>query len=258
MSKSRREFLTLTSMATLGVAALSRIHLRKPQQQARLVIIDDCEGIRYSLQRMLEAQPDMKVIGAVSNTAEAMKLVRQFKPDILTTDLCRPEDSGFDTLRALNETPVKVIMVTAHSLKSEIVEALQLGARGYVVKPFAVEVLLKAIRTVMADGYWVDREQVSSVAQYLGDEARRRRDAARWLREVEAWRKKFGLTPRELEIVSLVVAGYSDKEIPKSYYISYYAVKHHLRNILHKLGVSTQLELALFAVNQGLPIEPIG
>ena len=68
-------------------------------------------------------------------------------------------------------------MVTAHSLKSEIVEALQLGARGYVVKPFSTQVLLKAIRMVRADGYWVDREQVSSVAQYLGDEARRRRDA---------------------------------------------------------------------------------
>jgi DNA-binding NarL/FixJ family response regulator len=156
---------------------------RKAQQQARLVIIDDVPAIRYGLQRMLEAQPDMKVIGAVSNTAEAMKLVHQFKPDILLTDLCRPEDSGFDTLRALNETPVKVIMVTAHSLISEIVEALQLGARGYVVKPFSTQVLLKAIRTVMADGYWVDREQVSSVAQYLGDEARRRRDEARRRRE---------------------------------------------------------------------------
>ena len=121
---------------------------RKAQEQVRLVIIDDEPGIRYGLQRKLEAQPDMKVIGAVSNTAEAMKLVRQFKPDILLTDLCRPKDSGFDTLRELNTpanaTPVRVIMVTAHSLKSEIVEALQLGARGYVVKPFSTQVIVKS------------------------------------------------------------------------------------------------------------------
>jgi CheY-like chemotaxis protein len=139
--------------------------VRTPQQQIRLVIVEDEEYLRICLRHRLEREPDLKVVGAASDTAEAMKLVRQCKPDILT--LCRLEDSGFDTLRALNETPVKVIMVTTRDRKSDIVEALQLGARGYVVKPFAGHVLLKAIRTVMAGEYWVLREPVSNLEPYL-------------------------------------------------------------------------------------------
>jgi DNA-binding NarL/FixJ family response regulator len=235
---------------------------RKPQQQVRLVIVDDHEIMRDGLRRFLEAQPDMKVIGAVSNTAEAMKLVRQFKPDILTTDLSRPNDSGFHTLRELNATPVRVIVLTANDAPSLIVEAFQLGARGYVLKTFSPQVLLKAIQTVKAGEYWVGREQFSNLEQCLrtqmqsiDDEARRRRDQARRLKE---------LSPRELEIVSAVVyllptynRARIDKEIAEHLKISEDTVKHHLRNIFDKLGVSTRLELALFAVNQGLPLKPI-
>src|SRR5207249_10366173 len=75
--------------------------------------------------------------------------------------------------------------------------------------------------------------------------------------EEEAGQKKFGLTPRELEIISAVVAGYSNKEIAEYFKISEDTVKHHLSNIFDKLGVSTRLELALFAVNQGLPLKTI-
>ena len=102
---------------------------------------------------------------------------------------------------------------------------------------------------VMADGYWIHREQVSNLAQYL----------LKWMmRDEEARRlKKFGLTPRDLEIVSLVVAGYSDKEIAEYFNIDDATVKHNLSNIFDKLGVSTRLELALFAVNQSLPLYPI-
>jgi two-component system, NarL family, nitrate/nitrite response regulator NarL len=102
---------------------------------------------------------------------------------------------------------------------------------------------------VMSGEYWVGRESVSNLVQYLrtlvqssGEEARQR---------------KFGLTPRELEIVAAVVAGYSNKEIAEHFKISEDTVKHHLSNIFDKLGVSTRLELALFAVNQSLPLKSI-
>jgi DNA-binding NarL/FixJ family response regulator len=99
----------------------------------------------------------------------------------------------------------------------------------------------------MADGYWVGREQVSNLEQYLQkliDDCTRRR-------------QKFGLTPRELELVSVVVAGYSVKEIAKYFYIADDTVKRSLSNVFDKLGVSTRQELALFAVTQSLPIYPI-
>jgi DNA-binding NarL/FixJ family response regulator len=145
-----------------------------------------------------------------------------------------------------NATPVRVILLTAAAEKSQVIEALQLGARRMVLKDSATQLLLRAIQTVMAAEYWVGRESVSNLVQYLRTLMQSSHDEAR--------KKKFGLTPRELEIVSAVVAGYSNKEIAEYFKISEDTVKHHLSNIFDKLGVSTRLELALFAVNQLLPI----
>ena len=220
----------------------------------RLVIADDHPIFRDGLRRLLEAEPDHKVIGEASDGAEAVKLARQLKPDILLLDLAMPRHPGLEALRELStpadSKPVRVVLLTAAIEKGQIVEALQLGARGVVLKDSATQVLLKAIQTVIAGEYWVHREPVSNLVQYLRTLMQSTHDEAR--------QKKFGLTPRELEIVSAVVAGYSNKEIAEYFKISEDTVKHHLSNIFDKLGVSTRLELALFAVNQGLPLKPIG
>ena len=222
-------------------------------QPTRIVIADDHPIFRDGLRRLLETEPDLKVIGEACDGAEAVKLAKQLKPDILLLDLAMPRHPGLEALRemssASNQNAVRVILLTAGAEKAQIVEALQLGARGVVLKDSATQLLLKAIHTVMAGEYWVGRESVSNLVQYLrtlvqssGEEARQ---------------KKFGLTPRELEIVSAVVAGYSNKETAEYFKISEDTVKHHLSNIFDKLGVSTRLELALFAVNQSLPLKPI-
>lgn len=222
-------------------------------QPTRILIADDHPIFRDGLRRLLETEPDLKVIGEACDGAEAVRLAKQLKPDILLLDLAMPRHPGLEALRemssASNQNAVRVILLTAAAEKAQIVEALQLGARGVVLKDSATQLLLKAIHTVMAGEYWVGRESVSNLVQYLrtlvqssGEEARQ---------------KKFGLTPRELEIVSAVVAGYSNKETAEYFKISEDTVKHHLSNIFDKLGVSTRLELALFAVNQSLPLKPI-
>ncbi|HXM63549.1 MAG TPA: response regulator transcription factor [Terriglobales bacterium] len=222
-------------------------------QPTRILIADDHPIFRDGLRRLLETEPDLKVIGEACDGAEAVRLAKQLKPDILLLDLAMPRHPGLEALRemssASNQNAVRVILLTAAAEKNQIVEALQLGARGVVLKDSATQLLLKAIHTVMAGEYWVGRESVSNLVQYLrtlvqssGEEARQ---------------KKFGLTPRELEIVSAVVAGYSNKETAEYFKISEDTVKHHLSNIFDKLGVSTRLELALFAVNQSLPLKPI-
>jgi len=222
-------------------------------QPIRIVIADDHPIFRDGLRRLLETEPDLKVVGEACDGAEAVKLSRQLRPDILLLDLAMPRHPGLEALREMASGPgsngVRVILLTAAAEKNQIVEALQLGARGVVLKDSATQLLLKSIHTVMSGEYWVGRESVSNLVQYLrtlvqssGEEARQ---------------KKFGLTPRELEIVSAVVAGYSNKEIAEYFKISEDTVKHHLSNIFDKLGVSTRLELALFAVNQSLPLKPI-
>jgi len=228
----------------------------KKSQTVRIVIADDHPIFRDGLRRLLEAEPDLKVLGEASDGAEAVRLARQLKPDILLLDLAMPKHPGLEALRDLstgagtNATPVRVILLTAAAEKSQIVEALQLGARGVVLKDSATQLLLKAIHTVMSGEYWVGRESVSNLVQYLRTLVQSSSDEAR--------QKKFGLTPRELEIVAAVVAGYSNKEIAEYFKISEDTVKHHLSNIFDKLGVSTRLELALFAVNQSLPLKSIG
>ena len=221
-------------------------------QGVRIVIADDHPIFRDGLRRLLESEPDLKVVGEACDGAEAVKLARQFRPEILLLDLAMPRHPGLEALREMSSgSPdgVRVILLTAAAEKNQIVEALQLGARGVVLKDSATQLLLKAIHTVMSGEYWVGRESVSNLVLYL-------RNLMQSSGE-EAKQKKFGLTPRELEIVSADVAGYANKEIAEYFKISEDTVKHHLSNIFDKLGVSTRLELALFAVNQSLPLKPI-
>jgi two-component system nitrate/nitrite response regulator NarL len=137
-----------------------------------------------------------------------------------------------------------VILLTAAIEKTEIVEALQLGARGLVLKESATAVLLQAIRVVMTGQYWVGGESLSDLLQAL-----RHQPVATAAVEVP---RTFGLTPRELQIIRAVVSAYGNKEIADSLAISEKTVKHHLTNIFDKVGVSSRLELALFALHHGL------
>jgi two-component system nitrate/nitrite response regulator NarL len=222
-------------------------------QGVRILIADDHPIFRDGLRRLLESEREFKVIGEASDGIEAVNLVRQLKPEVLLLDLAMPRRAGLDALREMSSgaesLSVRVILLTAAAEKDQIVEALQLGARGVVLKDSATQILLKSIRAVMNGEYWVGRESVSNLVQYL----RNLVDSS----SVETRKKKYGLTPRELEIISAVVAGYANKEIAEYFKISEDTVKHHLSNIFDKLGVSTRLELALFAVNQALPFKPI-
>ena len=222
---------------------------RKPQA-VRILIADDHPIFRDGLKRLLESEGDFKVVGEACDGVEAVKMVRQLKPEIMLLDLAMPRRSGLEALREMitDAGAVRVILLTAAAEKDQIVEALQLGARGVVLKDSATQILLKSIRAVMNGEYWVGRESVSNLVQYLrglvGSSSTARQ-------------RGYGLTPRELEIVSAVVAGYANKEIAEHFKISEDTVKHHLSNIFDKVGVSTRLELALFAVNQTLPFKPL-
>ncbi len=217
-------------------------------RKTRILIADDHTIFRDGLRRLLESEPEFQVTGEAADGVEALQLAQQLKPDILLLDLAMPRMPGLETLRELSTqgSPVRTILLTAAIEKRQIVEALQMGARGVIMKDAATTLLMKGIRTVMNGQFWVGREAVADMVGYLRDKAAQTPPPPA---------KAYGLTKRELEILSTIVSGLSNKEIAQKFSLSEDTVKHHLTNIFDKVGVSSRLELALFAINHRL-VEP--
>ena len=210
-----------------------------------ILIADDHPMFRDGLRKLLEAEPGFEVVGEASDGEEAIRVARQLKPDVVLLDLAMRRYTGQEALKGLAALPsVHTIVLTAAIEKEQLVDALQLGARGVVLKESATRVLLKSIRNVMDGQYWVGRDSVGSVVQALKDLLPPSSGDAKG--------KYFGLTSRELEIVEAVVTGCTNKDIAEKFGLSEQTVKHHLTSIFDKLGVSSRLEVALFATSHRL------
>jgi len=213
-----------------------------------ILLADDHPIFRDGLRRLLEAEPWLQVVGEASDGGEAITLAQRLQPDVLLLDLAMPRVPGLEALREMSRasSPVRTILLTASAERAQILEALQLGARGIVLKESATQVLFKSIRAVMAGQYWVERESVANLKDLvLKDVAADTGEASR-----------YGLTRREMQMVAAIVEGCSNKEIAQKFSVREDTVKHHLTSIFAKLGVSTRLELALFALDHRLVEKP--
>ena len=196
---------------------------------------------------VFRTEPEFKIVGEAVDGKQALELTQKLHPDILLLDMIMPRLTGLDTLRELANAPapVRTIVLTASIEKEQIAQALQLGARGIVLKDAPTDVLLASIRTVMNGQFWVGQEKVTDLVEILRSYLPRESDA-------KSVKKTFGLTVRELDVVAAIVSGFTNREIAQKFSISEQTVKHHLRNIFDKVGVSNRLELALFAINHQL------
>lgn len=211
----------------------------------RILIADDHPIFRDGLRKLLEAEGGFEVVGEASDGEETVRLSRQLMPDLVLLDLAMPRSTGQEALQGLVSLPsVRTIVLAAAIDREQVVDALQLGARGVVLKESATQILIKSIHSVMAGQYWVGRDSVANIVHALRDLAPSPTGDAR--------RKNFGLTARELEIVAAIVAGYTNKDIAEKFSLSEQTVKHHLTSIFDKIGVSNRLELALFATHHHL------
>ena len=214
-------------------------------QPVRIVIADDHRLVREGLRRLLELQPEFTVVGEAADGVEALQQVKDLKPDVLLLDVAMPRLNGLDVARQLGRTleEVRTVLLTASIEPEEAVRALRLGVRGIVMKDSAAQTLYKCIRAIMNGEYWVAHDRVN--------------DLLHSLREVERASSQEAppasrLTQRELQVISAIIDGATNRDIGKSLGLSEQTVKNHLSNIYDKLGVSSRLELALYAVHHRL------
>ena len=215
------------------------------QTPIRILIADDHPLVREGLRRLFELQPEFVVIGEAADGFEAVQRAKDLKPDVLLLDLAMPRMNGLEVLKELGETveEVRTVLLTAAIEREETVQALRLGARGVVLKESATQLLYKCIRAVMSNELWVGHERIG--------------DLLRSLRELEREPSREAspasrLTRRELQVISAIVDGASNKDIGTTLGLSEQTVKNHLSHIFDKLGVSNRLELALYAVHHRL------
>ena len=212
----------------------------------RIVVADDHPVVRFGVKNMLTEERGFSVVGEANDGDEAITQTLEVEPDILLLDLAMPKLPGLEAMRAImNRSPrVKIVLLTSQITTQQIIEALQIGARGIVLKESVASDLDESMRAVLSGDYWIGGKRVVNLLSALHDLMQQAAAVPE--------KKTYGLTPRELEVVTCIVEGCSNKDIAKQFTISEETVKRHLSNIFDKTGVSTRLELALFAISHKL------
>ncbi len=240
------------SPTTRRAPARKRTAAAEPAERAgalRIAVADADAIFRGTLRKRLNGEPDFRVVGEASSPDETVALCESATPpDILLMDLGIVGPQGFEVLVRLRSLalPTRVLLLTAAITRAQLVKALQLGARGAVLKDTPSPLLFKSIRRVRAGEFWIGRDMVADLVNALAAAER-----ASVARTVEAPRA-FALTARELEIVSAVAAGYSNQQMAERFGLAEDTIDHHLTAIFAKTGVANRLELALFALHHRL------
>src|SRR5436853_859789 len=203
----------------------------------RIVIADDHSVVRQGLRMFLGLDPELEVVGEAADGAEALRLARELKPDVVVMDLLMPVMDGIAATAAIRrELPdTEVLALTSVLEDASVVGAVRAGAIGYLLKDTQAEALCQAIKAAAAG-------QVQLTP----------RAAARLMQVVSTPESPEALTERETEVLRLLAQGQSNKQIAHGLHITEKTVKTHVSNILSKLGVQSRTQATLYAVRIGL------
>jgi two-component system, NarL family, response regulator NreC len=210
----------------------------------RIFLADDHTIVRHGLRKILEGHADWVVVGEAGDGREAVRLVLETKPDIAILDIGMAQLNGIEATRqiARRAPQVKVLILSMHAEEAYVIQALQAGARGYLLKDSADEDLVRAI-TAVADGKSFFSPVVAGVM--LNDYVRR-------LAEKGITDRYETLSEREREVFQLVVEGRTNKEIADALFVSPSTIETHRSHIMEKLGLHSATELVLYAVRKGI------
>jgi two-component system response regulator NreC len=212
------------------------------KEKIKVLIADDHTILRQGLRRILEAEPDMDVVGEAGTGTDAVKRAKQLEPDVVIMDISMPDQDGIESMRQIHKSlQSRVLMLTVHLEHQVISEAVSAGAMGYLAKDSLDRELVSAVRTVMLGGV------VFSPAV-----SKRLAESSQHASKGPATRSLESLTSREREVFMLLAEGKSTSEVANSLFVSPKTVHTHRQHIMDKLGLQTTTELIRFALRQGL------
>jgi DNA-binding NarL/FixJ family response regulator len=210
----------------------------------RIVIADDQAAIRHGFRLILDAQPDMQVVGEAGDGETAVAIARRVRADVVLADIRMPRLDGLEVTRRLAghdvEDPIRVIVVTTFDLDEYARVALRHGACGFLLKRAGPGLLVEAVRAAMAGDMLVSPSVTVRLLRHLTEPG-----------PAELHEPEEPLTPRELDVARLVAHGRTNGEIAAELFISPGTVKTHVANVQRKLGVRNRVGIAAWAWDTG-------
>lgn len=206
----------------------------------RVMLVDDHDMVRRGLAAFLQVKPDLQLVGEARNGIEAQKICGETQPDVILMDLVMPEMDGAAATRAIRQRypEVQVLALTSFQEKDLIRDALQAGAIGYLLKNVTIDELAVAIRAAHAGQSTLAPEALQALLQMESAGSPPPTD--------------FSLTPREMEVLALLVEGLNNREIAERLFVSRATAKAHVSHILDKMDVSNRGEAIAVALREGL------
>ncbi len=203
----------------------------------RILIADDHAIVRAGLRALISAESGFTLVGEAAGGYEAIEMVEKNRPDVLVLDLSMPDLDGISVTRSIKEkySDLRILILTLHEDEALLKEAIKAGAAGYILKRAAETELIMAIQTIQRGDLYVDPSMVKIL---LGEPPK---TPPQPLISVDA------LTPRESEVLKMIVEGYTNRQIGQELNISIRTVEGHRSNISDKLGLHTRVELVRYA-----------
>ena len=210
----------------------------------RILIADDHEVVRIGLAALLDGQAGLSVVAQAASGAEAVRLARRHRPDVVVMDIRMPDGSGIDACRAITDDAgqIPVIMLTSHADSDALFDAIDAGASGYVLKQVGSRELIEAVRTVAGGGSLLDPAVTRRVLDRL-------RNATR-LEEAGAFTE---LTEQERRVLAHIADGASNREIGQRMSLAEKTVRNYVSSILAKLALESRSQAAAYAIRNRLP-----
>lgn len=215
----------------------------------RVLIADDHALLREGLRRVLELEEDIEVVGEAVDGLDVVRQCHELQPDIVLMDVSMPRGGGLEATRTIRqELPdTEVVILTVHDDQQYVADLINAGAKGYILKDVEPQRVAQVLRRVHAGEPFLEPNLMAKLFQRLQETSEQPQAAAAL--ETDA---KARLTARELQVLELIVAGRTNKEIADTLIISEKTVKNHVTNLLKKLNLSDRTQAAVFALRHNL------